>query len=66
MKLAAYWRDDYVGMPRTECLIAIKPVLTRVNRFLLNDAAHAVVGQAASTLDIPAALASGARARGRC
>lgn len=60
VKLAAYWRDDYLGMPRTERLIAIKPVLTRVNRFLLNDAAHAVLGQSASTLDIPTVLASGA------
>ncbi len=59
IKLDAYWRDDYLGMPRTERLVAIKPVLTRINRFLLNDAAHAVVGQPQSTIDLPALLESG-------
>jgi len=60
VRLAAYWRDDYLGMPRTERLNAIKPVLTRINRFLLNDAAHAIVGQPASTIDISRLLESGA------
>jgi len=60
VRLAAYWRDDYLGMPRTERLNAIKPVLTRINRFLLNDAAHAIVGQPASTIDIPRLLDAGA------
>ncbi len=60
VRLTAYWRDDYLGMPRTERLNAIKPVLTRINRFLLNDAAHAIVGQPASTIDISRLLESGA------
>jgi hypothetical protein len=60
VKLTAYWRDDYLGMPRVERLTAIKPVLTRINRFLLNDATHAIVGQPASTLDIPRLLEGGA------
>lgn len=60
VRLTAYWRDDYLGMPRTERLNAIKPVLTRINRFLLNDAAHAIVGQPASTIDIPRLLETGA------
>src|SRR5207302_4876745 len=60
VKLAAYWRDDYLGMPRFERLTAIKPVLTRINRFLLNDAAHAIVGQPESTIAIPRLLESGA------
>jgi hypothetical protein len=60
IRLAAYWRDDYMGMPRTDRLNAIKPVETRINRFLDNDAAHAILGQPASTLDPGAILASGA------
>jgi hypothetical protein len=60
IRLAAYWRDDYMGMPRTERLNAIKPVETRINRFLDNDAAHAILGQPASTLDLGAILAGGA------
>jgi energy-coupling factor transporter ATP-binding protein EcfA2 len=60
IRLTTYWRDDYMGMPRTERLTAIKPVLTRINRFLQHDAAHAIVGQSASTIDLPRLLESGA------
>jgi len=59
ISLRHYWAVDYAEMPPTERLNAIKPVLSRLDRFIMNEAAHAIVGQSRTTVDLAGLVRAG-------